>query len=107
MVGVAAFNDQDYHLEWANQLDRLTCFYGTNARGAISAIQIASEYLQDDLANRAGQAIVEPDPAVTGIAFGEMRETEGSSLRGIAQSWMASLSSFISLVRRKIHLSAA
>ncbi|QPM89120.1 hypothetical protein PSAL_003300 [Pseudooceanicola algae] len=93
VVGVAAFNDQGFHLEWANQLDRLTCLYGPNARGAISAIQIAGEYLQEDLAKRAGRAIGEPDPAVSGIAFGDTREAEGSSLEGIAQSWMAALSS--------------
>lgn len=93
VVGVAAFNDQGFHLEWANQLDRLTCFYGANARGAISAIQIAGEYLQEDLAKRAERAIDEPDPAVSGIAFGDKREAEGSSLEGIAQSWMAALSS--------------
>ena len=93
VVGVAAFNHQGFHLEWANQLDRLTCFYGANARGAISAIQIAGEYLQEDLAKRAGQAIGEPDPAVSGISFGDIREAEGNSLEGIAQSWMAALSS--------------
>ena len=93
VVGVAAFNDRGFHLEWANQLDRLTCFYGANARGVISAIQIAGEYLQEDLAKRAGRAISEPDPAVSGIAFGETREAEGNSLEGIAQSWMAALSS--------------
>lgn len=93
VVGVAAFNDHGFHLEWANQLDRLTCFYGANARGAISAIQIAGEYLQEDLAKRAGRSIGEPDPAVSGIAFGDTREAEGNSLEGIAQSWMAALSS--------------
>ncbi|MCA0997956.1 hypothetical protein [Alloyangia pacifica] len=93
VVGVAAFNDQGFHLEWANQLERLSCFYGANARGAISAIQIAGDYLQDDLAKRAGRAIGEPDPAVSGIAFGDTREAEGNSLEGIAQSWMAALSS--------------
>jgi hypothetical protein len=93
VVGVAVFNDQGFHLEWANQLDRLTCFYGANARGAISAIQIAGEYLHEDLAKRAGMAIDEPDPAVSGIAFGDTREAEGNSLERIAQSWMAALSS--------------
>lgn len=93
VVGVAAFNDQGYHLEWANQLSRLTCFYGASARGTVSAIQIAGEYLQDDLAKRAGEAIIAPDPAVSGISFGNLLEAEGSSLEGIAQNWMAALSS--------------
>ncbi|MEP1768204.1 MAG: hypothetical protein ABJJ53_16380 [Sulfitobacter sp.] len=93
VVGVAAFNDKSFHLEWANQLGRLECFYGADARGAINAIQIAGEYLEDDLAKRAGIAVSEPDPAVTGIAFGDVREAEGGSLEAIAQSWMAALSS--------------
>ncbi len=93
VVGVAAFNEQGFHLEWANQLDRLTCFYGSDAIGAVSAIQIAGEYLEEDLAKRAGAAITEPDPAVTGIKFGDVREAEGSSLGSVAQSWMAALSS--------------
>jgi hypothetical protein len=80
-------------MEWANQLDRLTCFYGSDARGAISAVQIAGEYLKEDLAKRAGAAISDPDPAVTGIGFGDVREAEGSSLESVAQSWMAALSS--------------
>lgn len=93
VVGVAAFNDRGFHLEWANQVDRLVCFYGADARGAIAAIQIAGEYLEEDFSKRAGAAISEPDPAVTGIAFGDVREAEGNSLADIAQSWMVALSS--------------
>lgn len=93
VVGVAAFNDDGYHIEWANQLDRLVCFYGVNARGVVSAIQIAGEYLKDDFAKRAGEAISHPDPAVTGITFGDLREAEGRSLESVAQNWMVALSS--------------
>lgn len=103
VVGVAAFNEAGFHLEWANQLDRLSCFYGANARGAISAIQIAGEYLEEDLAKRAGGAISEPDPAVTGVAFGEVREAEGNSLEAVAQSWMAALSSLYLLGHEQSH----
>jgi hypothetical protein len=93
VVGVAAFNEHGFHLEWANQLDRLKCFYGADAVGTVSAIQIAGEYLQEDLTKRASQALTEPDPAVTGIAFGDIREAEGRSLERVARSWMAALSS--------------
>lgn len=93
VVGVAAFNQDGFHLEWANQLDRLKCFYGTDAIGAVSAIEIAGEYLEADLAKRATEAFTNPDPAVTGIAFGELREAEGASLESIARSWMSALSS--------------
>jgi hypothetical protein len=93
VVGVAAFNEQGFHLEWANQLDRLKCFYGADAIGAVSAIEIAWKYLEEDLAKRAGEALANPDPAVTGIAFGDLREAEGNSLEGVARSWMSALSS--------------
>jgi hypothetical protein len=93
VVGVAAFNEFGFHLEWANQLDRLKCFYGSDAIGAVSAIKIAGEYLKEDLAKRAGDALTKPDPAVTGIAFGDLREAEGNSLESLAKSWMTALSS--------------
>ena len=93
VVGVAAFNKDSFHLEWANQLDRLKCFYGSDAIGAVSAIEIAGEYLEADLAKRAAEAFTNPDPAVTGIAFGDLREAEGRSLESVARSWMSALSS--------------
>lgn len=93
VVGVAAFNQDGIHLEWANQLDRLKCFYGSDAIGAVSAIEIAGEYLEIDLTKRATEAFTKPDPAVTGIVFGDFQESEGHSVEGIAQSWMSALSS--------------
>lgn len=96
VVGVAVFNERGFHLEWANRLDRLTCFYGSDAIGAVTAIQVAGEYLREDLAERADQALVEFDPAVTGISLGEFREAEGRSLERVAQSWMSALSSLYS-----------
>lgn len=93
VVGVAAVGANGFHLEIANQLDRLKCFYGQDAVTAISAIQIAGEYLEADLAKRAMEALTDPDPAVTGVGFGDLREAEGRNLEAIAQSWMAALSS--------------
>lgn len=96
VVGVAAVSSDGFHLEWANQLDRLNCFYGADASGAVSAIEMAGEYLEIDLTKRAAEALTSPDPAVTGIVFGELREAEGTSLESVAQSWMSALSSLYS-----------
>lgn len=93
VVGVAAINESGFHLECSNQLHRLRCFYGDDAVGAVTAIEIACEYLQADLARREADALSKPDPAVSGIAIGELREAEGTSLQGVARSWMVALSS--------------
>lgn len=93
VVGVAAFNQDGFHLEWANQLDRLKCLYGPDAIGTVSAIEIAGEYLEADLAKRATEAFTKPDAAVTGIGFGALREAEGRNLESVARSWMSALSS--------------
>ncbi|MGO6702251.1 hypothetical protein ACCS33_22805 [Rhizobium ruizarguesonis] len=93
VVGVAAVNDTGFHLELANSLERLRCFYGENAVGIANAILIAGNYLRHDLARRSYEALIKPDPAVSGITVGELREGEGASLEAIAQSWIAALSS--------------
>lgn len=93
VVGVVAVNDTGFHLERANQLERLKCFYGQDAIGAVSAVKIASDYLEMDLAERALDALTQPKPAVTGIAFGNLHEVEGKNLESIAESWMAAWSS--------------
>lgn len=96
VVGVAAFNHQGFHLEWANQLQRLACFYGDDAEGAIRIIEIAGRYLQVDLAKRAGEAVTAPDPTVANISFGDVRQAEGQTLEAVAKSWMSALSSLYS-----------
>ncbi|MBB3159606.1 hypothetical protein FHS25_000038 [Rhizobium laguerreae] len=101
VVGVAAVNNDGFHLELANSLHRLHCFYGENAVGVVTAIQIAGDYLQADLALRSQEALTHPDTAVSGIEIGELREAEGRSLKDIAESWMAALSSLYDLMDAK------
>ncbi len=93
VVGVAAVNETGFHLELANSLDRLKCFYGEDAVAIANAIHIAGDYLRHDLAKRSHEALIKPDPAVSGITVGELREGEGASLQAIAQSWIVALSS--------------
>lgn len=93
VVGVAAVNEQGFHLELANELERLRCLYGDEAVGVTHAVTLAGKYLHGDLARRSVDALTKPDPAVSGISIGECREAEGLSLQELAQSWMAALSS--------------
>ena len=93
VVGIAVVGENGFHLELANALDRLNCLYSDNASGAIYAIQIAAEYLRQDLARRAAEAIIDPSPAISSISIGECRDAEGESLEAIGASWMLALSS--------------
>jgi hypothetical protein len=96
VIGVAVVGEDGFHLELANALERLTCLYSTNAEGAIYAIRLAADYLKQDLARRAGEAISAPSPAISGISIGECRDAEGESLEAIGASWMQALSSLYS-----------
>jgi hypothetical protein len=93
VVGVAAVGDDGFHLEWANRLSRLQCFYGADANGAINALKLGRQYLENDLSERAVEALSKPAPAVTGLAFGDVKEAAGFSYKSIAETWLASLSS--------------
>jgi hypothetical protein len=93
VIGVAVVGADGFHVEFANALERLKCLYADNAHGAVYAIQLAAEHLNQDLARRAAEAISDPRPAISGISIGECRDAEGESLEAIGKSWMCALSS--------------
>ncbi len=93
VVGVAVASGTEFHLEFANALERLKCFYGDSAVGVVAAVKLAAKCLEADLSRRSVEAISAPNPAVSGIFIGQCREAEGSSLKAISQSWMMALSS--------------
>lgn len=93
VIGVAAANQAGFHVEVANALDRLNCFYGADADAIRRAISLAEKCLREDLARRSVEALRAPDAPISGVYLGECREVEGRSLEGVAQGWMASLSS--------------
>lgn len=93
VIGVAAVNEDAFHLERANSFSRLTCLFSEDASSAILAAQAALDALEADLSSRALAAIAEYRPVFSGVAVGELSEAEGQSLRSIASSWMAALSS--------------
>jgi hypothetical protein len=96
VIGVAAVNEQGFYLERANSFARLTCLFSGEANSAILAAQTALGALEADLASRALAAIIDYHPIFSGVAPGELSEAEGQSLRSIASSWMAALSSIYS-----------
>ena len=102
VIGVAVVGENGFHLELANALDRLTCLYSNDAHWVVYAIQLGAEYLKQDLARRAAEAITDPQPAISSISIGECRDAEGESLEAIGASWMHALSS---LYRDKIESS--
>jgi hypothetical protein len=96
VIGVAAVNEAGFHLERANSFARLTCLFSAEANTAILASQAALDAFEADLSHRALEAIVEYQPILSGVALGNIGDAEGASLRSIACSWMASLSSLYS-----------
>lgn len=93
VIGVAAVGEMGFHLEIANSLDRLSCFFGSNAGAIFHAVQLAEKYLVADLAERSLDALREPRSPTTGVYFGECRRGEGHSLQQLAEAWLSSMSS--------------
>ena len=82
-------NLDNFHIETANRLDRLRCYYGDGAQAIVFALQLAEEHLRHELSERALDALLSPTPAVSGVYFGECREAEGENLAAIGRSWMS------------------
>lgn len=93
VVGCIVANASGYHIEMANALDRLDCFYGARAQGVRFAVDLASKALELDLAERGIAAIIEPRPPLSGVTIEKFREAEGKSLQEIARDWLSVLSS--------------
>lgn len=93
VIAVAVVNSTSFHVEAANATDKLRCFYGDDAVGVAYAIELAVEHLETDLARRAHEAISKPEPLISGVQVGELREGEGPTLEAIGVSWMQVLSS--------------
>jgi hypothetical protein len=93
VIGVAVANENGFHVEMANALDRLRCLYADDAEGVAYAIDLTADHLRLDIGKRGVRAIVEPQPLLSGVEIGMNREAEGASFEAIAASWMRSLSS--------------
>jgi hypothetical protein len=104
VVGVAVVGLDNFHIETANRLDRLRCYYGDGAQAIIFALQLAEEHLRHELSERALDALLSPTPAVSGVYFGECREAEGENLAAIGRSWMSALSSLYSPIAEALML---
>ena len=96
MIGVAAVNGSDFHLERATSLARLECLLEDDAASAILAAHAGLDALNADIATRSVRALSDYRAVFSGVRIGELREAEGESVRAIAQLWLASLSSLAS-----------
>jgi hypothetical protein len=96
VIGVAAVNGSDFHLERAASLARLECLLEGDAAAAILAASAGMDALNADLATRSGEALSDYHSVFSGVRIGELRESEGESVKAIAQSWLTSLSSLAS-----------
>jgi hypothetical protein len=107
VIGVAAVNEAGFYLERANNFARLTCFFSEDAGTAILAAQAALDVFEADLIARSLAAVLEYQPIFSGVALGDVRDAEGQSLKSIAASWMASLSSLYSVTSNVASLNEA
>jgi hypothetical protein len=92
VIGCLVVSSDSYHLEMANALSKLNCFYGVNADKVLFAVDLARRILEDGLSKNGAQVLHKPQ-ILSGVYFGEVREAEGASLEEIAQDWMKVLSS--------------
>ncbi|MBX3579515.1 MAG: hypothetical protein KF723_20105 [Rhizobiaceae bacterium] len=97
VIGVASATETDFYLAEANAWRRLHCLFGDGAETALLAARVALDVLKVDLSERGRIALYEPRQTFSGITFGEVREGEGGSLKQIATTWLASLSSLYDL----------
>jgi hypothetical protein len=93
VIGVASATEGDFHLAEANAWRRLHCLFGDGSETALLAARVALDTLKADLSERGQIALREPRDTFSGISFGKVREGEGSSVKQIAVTWLASLSS--------------
>lgn len=76
VIGVAVFNEVEFHIEAANSLSRLQCLYEGQADIVIQVAGIALDDLKYDMAARSREAIRDFRPSVTGISLGDVRDAE-------------------------------
>ena len=112
VIGCAAFSKSGFHLESANALHRLHCFYGERGQSVAFSAELACDAIREWLANQSALDLMDVPMPLSGVRFGPVRKAEGSSLEQIAKDWMGVLSSLYDAqsdqeVSTKGHLMAA
>ncbi len=93
VVAIAAANGHASHLEAANALGRLRQLYGDDAETALFATDVALAELKGALADRHDEALKEGALIFSGVHIGPVARGESASLKQLASTWMASMSS--------------
>lgn len=93
VIGIAVVGESGVHLERANQLRRLECVFVGSSEIAITVAEAALNVIEADLSKRSRSALTDFKPMISGVLLGDIREAQGISLKQIAASWMAAMSS--------------
>jgi hypothetical protein len=93
VVGVAAVSEFGFHIEEANALNRLSCLYGNSAEPLCFAINIVIHELNQQLSENGAIALENKITSFSNISVGTTLDGESRSVRDLAFTWMASLSS--------------
>lgn len=93
VIAVAAANGNDFHIERANELKRLSCLYGKAAETALFAADVAIDELEAALIDKGEAALVESTLVFSGVTLGQVSEGEARSLPHLSRAWMSALSS--------------
>jgi hypothetical protein len=96
VIAVVAVSALGFHIERANQFDRLECLFGDSAGDLIFVAEAAIDAFHRDVASRGREALTSFRPAFSGIELGEPRIGQGRSLEELARLWMTNLSSLYS-----------
>jgi len=102
VVAVATVSANGFHIEQANALERLDCFYGEAAGSVRLALAVTVDHLRAELADRSVQALADYDPPISGAHVGQVRIAEGASLQAIGVAWMGTISSLYDVQRTSL-----
>jgi len=92
VVGIVAIDSDGYHIEAANQLSRLGCFYERRAMPLLLSIEIAISWLEDTLSTGV-KSLDQLSLPVGNISISNSRHSVGLPCKELARLWMSSLSS--------------
>ncbi|MCS4088429.1 hypothetical protein [Rhizobium sp. BK176] len=92
VVGCLCSDRDSIHLERANKLDRLTCLFGEQSKGAVAAIEIALDALSGSIHTDDFLIDTYRSP-VSNCRLGETENREGRSLQEAGIFWMSAMSS--------------
>ena len=93
VVAVAVVGDDGFHIEAANKLERLKCFYGRAAETALFAVEVALGELEEKIATEGQGALKEGELVFSNVSIGIVSEGEARTIEDLGRVWMSAISS--------------